>query len=266
MGPQFNDPDPDTAKNRLLKIYDNAVEHDPETAEKGMQWYEAVHNVAAAYGRSSRKGTKAAAGVVAAVSPNMDWERSNIKAFDEIDNLSGKDWETISHSAQQGRRTPEAREVLKGYGISSAGDRALMKAHLIWHGGVDPDEVLKRQGAPKTNSFMHNIHDVGKTDVVTIDGRAADEVADTMRPWQQGRGVSSAATKTGKVTRYENYENHFRDAAAARGIKPHEMQAVTWEEGKNVERKWNPERKQGDMRVGQSYQSRINEFQGGAGQ
>ena len=176
-----------------------------------------------------------------------------------------KDWDTISHSSQQGKRTPQAREVLQGYGISVAGDRALMKAHLIWHGGVDPEEVLNRRTAPKTNSFMHNIHDLGKTDVVTVDGRASDEHEDTMRPWDSSRGINSAATKTGKVTRYEVQENSFREAARARGIAPHQMQAVTWEQGKNVERNWKPGRKQGDARKGQSYQGRIAEFRGGGG-
>jgi hypothetical protein len=260
LGSQFT-----PAVHNILGIYDDAVAHDPETAAKGMNWYEAVHDTSAAYGRASKKGTKAAAGVVAAVSPNMDWENNNIHAFDEIDNLSGKDWDTISHSSQQGKRTPQAREVLQGYGISVAGDRALMKAHLIWHGGVDPEEVLNRRTAPKTNSFMHNIHDLGKTDVVTVDGRASDEHEDTMRPWDSSRGINSAATKTGKVTRYEVQENSFREAARARGIAPHQMQAVTWEQGKNVERNWKPGRKKGDARKGQSYQGRIAEFRGGGG-
>lgn len=268
LGSQFsdvdNDPHPGTVTRRLLRIYDSAVERNPETAAKGMHWYEAVHDAAAAAGRSSGKGTRAAAGVVAAVSPNMDWERNNIGAFDEIDALSHQDWKTIVHSAQQGTRTDEAREALRGYGISAAGDRALLKAHLIWHGGRDPEEVLPRQTAPKTNSFFHNINDVGKTPVVTIDGRAADEVVDAMRPWSGSRGIASAATKTGKTTRYEEYEDHYRRAARLRGVQPHQMQAVTWEEGKNVERNYNPERKQGDMRAGQSYQQRVKAFQEGA--
>lgn len=257
------DPTRRTMVRRLRNIYEATPD---EVREAGENWYGNVHDavhkaVSATPGRTMLHG----AGVVAAVSPNMDWERNNINAFDELSSLSGRQWDAVHRSAAApGPRTDAAREALHGLSISSASDRNLMKAHRIWVAGENPDEVLPRSTAPKTNSFMHNIASPHVAGPVTSDGRHSDILADGMRPWEYDRGISSGANKRGTPTRYERYEDATRAAAKGAGILPHQMQAVVWEQGKRIERGFDPTRSKGDVRVGQSYQKRQASFNEGA--
>lgn len=262
------DPDPTTrtAMRRLRNIYEAAPD---DVRSAGMAWYSNVHDAAQKAAKEHGRSTRQAAGVVSAVSPNMDWERNNINAFDELDELaSRRGWDVIRRSAAtEGGRTREAKDVLRGLSLSAADDNALLRADRIWNGGEDPDEVLVRKSAPKTNSFYHNILEPHKAEHVTVDGRHADIIADAMRPWGMGRGISSANSTRG-MTRYERYSDVTSRVAKQMGVLPHELQAVAWEHGKQVERGYDPKRKQGDMRIGQSYQARLGrsgEFSLGGG-
>lgn len=257
------DPSMPTMVRRLRNIYEATPD---EVREAGMNWYGSVHDAVqkavAGTGRSVLHG----AGVVAAVSPNMDWERNNINAFDELSSLSGRQWNAVRRSAgTPGVRTDEASDALRGLSISSSNDRNLMKAHRIWVAGEDPEAVLPRKTAPKTNSFMHNIASPQVAGYVTSDGRHSDILADAMRPWEYDRGISTAQSKRGAPTRYERYSDATSAAARGAGILPHEMQAIVWEQGKRIERGFDPARKKGDVRAGQSYQKRQKSFLQGAG-
>lgn len=263
------DPTRRTMVRRLRNIYEATPD---EVREAGMTWYDKVHDASLKALPGTGRSIAHAAGVVAAVSPNMDWERNNINAFDEISSLGSRQWKAIERSASQpkqdnGRRpgrTDEAREALQGLSISSAGDRNLLKAKRIWVDGEDPEDVLDRRTAPKTHSFMHNIISPQVSGHVTTDGRHADILTDGMRPWEYDRGISSAATKTGKATRYEQYEDATRSAARSAGVLPHQVQAIIWEQGKRIERGFDPTRSKGDIRAGQSYQKRQSSFDEGA--
>lgn len=279
LGKQFAainiDPSRRTVVRRLRNIYEATPD---EIRESGMNWYANVHDAAMKSAREHGRSTRQAAGVVAAVSPNMDWERNNINAFDEIGSLSPHHWDAILRSDSQPKvrnkdgkmvkapRTQEVKDLLSGMSISATTDANLLKAKRIWHGGEDPDAVLSRQSAPKTNSFFHNINSPHESGFVTVDGRHADLIVDAMRPWSgvgSSRGISSAALKSGKQTRYEDYEDHTRVLARHLGILPHQLQAVVWEGAKPIERGFDPSRKQGDARVGQKYSARIREFDRG---
>lgn len=263
------DPTPRTMVRRLRNLYEASPEH---VAAAGLNWYANVHDAAQKAARESGRSTRQAAGVVAAVSPNMDWERNNIHAFHEIDQLTPEHWEAIHRSENQPRvlnskgqrvkapRTQEVKDILRGMSISTSPDSNLLKAHRIWHAGEDPENVLVRQTAPKTNTFFRNINEPHLDHGATVDGRHADIIADAMRPWKHSRGVDSAATKTGKVTRYEQYSNATGMAAKHYGILPHQLQAVDWEMGKILERNNDPTRQQGDERTGQRYSARLTEF------
>lgn len=267
IGKQFSqvnvDPSARTVERRLRNIYEASPD---DVREAGMNWYGNVHDAAQKAARSAGRTTRQAAGVVAAVSPNMDWEKNNINAFEEIDQLRPEHWDTIRESARAGNRTQAAKDILQGYSLSASTDKGLIKAHRIWHGGEDPEAVLDRRTAPKTNSFFRNINEPHREGAVTVDGRHSDLIVDAMRPWSgpgSGRGISSAATKTGKETRYERYEEHTRRTARRAGILPQQLQAVVWETAKPIERGFNPSRTKGDPRRGQSYQGRLREFHGG---
>ena len=276
LGVQFSEINRDPTRRTVVRRLRNIYEATPdELRESGLNWYADVHDAARKSAKEHGRSVRQAAGVVAAVSPNMDWDSNNIHAFSEMASLSPKDLHIIRESAATGKRTDAAREVLASrttpdrlMSIATAPDANILKAHRIWNEGVDPEEVLRRQGAPKTNSFFRNILSPHVSGDVTVDGRHADLIADAMRPWSgkgSGRGISSAETKTGKVTRYEEYEEHTRALAKHLGILPHQLQAAVWVGAKPIERGFDPQRKQGDARTGQSYQRRLKEFQSGLG-
>jgi hypothetical protein len=251
------DRDPSTRSQvqRLRNVH-NAM---PEgTREAGKNWYPQVHDAAQKAAVTHGRSTRAAAGVVAAVSPNMDWENSNINAFDEIGNLDHGDWDMIHRSSQGKTRHPEVAAMLKekAPSLSRAPDGGLLKAHQIWHEGADPDAVMPVQTAPKTNHFYHNILEPHRNTGATIDGRQADLAVDAMRPWTMDRGISSAGLKRGGQTRYENYQNAVSVAAKHLSVLPQELQAMTWTHAKSVERT-RPDQVKGDHRLAQSYQARI---------
>ena len=266
------DPDMRTMMRRTRNIYHAAPD---EVKEVGMQWYDKVHNAAqkAVRGVPGRDVTHAA-GVIAAVSPNMDWERDNIAAFDELKGLKSRQWEAIHESANQApiigtdgkrRKAPRseaAEEALQGLSLAKAPDSNLVKAHRIWVKGEDTNLVIPRRTAPKTNSFADNIARPKDSKVVTVDGRDSDMTVDAARPWKDSRGISSAALKNGNQTRYESYEESTQRVAAQENIRPNQLQAIKWEMGKIIERNHDPERVQGSARRGQSYQQSLSPSEG----
>jgi hypothetical protein len=171
------------------------------------------------------------------------------------------DWAVIHHSAAGGRRTPEAEALLSGTGLEHAQDKALVRAHRMME-GEHPTEVMSRRTAPKTSSFFHNIAYPGEHTHVTVDYRAHDIAANKMYPAAfTGRGIDTAALKSGKPTRYEHVENVYRAAAKGRDIElPHTLQAITWEGGKHIETsaptKSGKPRVKGVARKGQPYVGR----------
>lgn len=233
----------------------NVYHATPEDVRRsGMDWYNKVHEATAKGIKGSQLDIHQGAALVAAVSPQMDWDKRNIDALHELRHLNRSQWGDIA----KGDRGP-----LSGMSISQSPTSGLMKAHRIMEGSESPYDVLNRRTAPKTNSFAHNIAEPDKTDFVTVDGRAHDIATNRMQGWEQERGISSAANKTGAKTRYEHFEQAYKTAASSitrqtgSSIRPHELQAVTWEGGKHIERsaptKSGKPRKQGPTRVGQSY-------------
>jgi hypothetical protein len=219
--------------------------------ERGRQWYPAVNEAVHKGVRGTSLSPLAGAGLVAAVSPNMDWENHNIAALKELSSLKDSDYKAIAAGD---------RSSVAGMSISRAPKSGLVKAHRILQ-GEDVDEVLRRGSAPKTNAFAHNIN--LEDHFVTVDGRAHDIAANRMQGWTQGRGIQSAALKTGKPTRYEHFEDAYRGATAAinaehgLNLKPFEVQAATWEGGRAYETsfptKSGKPRVKGVTRRGQSY-------------
>lgn len=268
--PIDNDPAPRYAIHRLRNMYVATKELLPAEHEAGMNWYGNVHDAI----RKSGLGVHRGAGVVAAVSPNMDFETNNIQALSDIQNLSQRHWDMINAAAGEKKRPQEVTDMLREVApsMAHAPARGVINAGRIMH-GEDYNEVLDRRTAPKTNSFAHNLEHPNRRGFTTIDGREADIVVDAMRPWgspknkegkypegtpSPSRGISSAATKTGKTTRYEQYSGYHEALSLELGILPHQLQAVAWLGGKQAERGFDPARKKGDPRRGQSYIHRTD--------
>lgn len=259
----------------ITRMYDVGS---PEEHEQGRLWYPKVHEAVAKGVRRTSLTPWQGAGLVAAVSPAMDWEKRNIHALREMQGLKERDWQTIEQSARSGlqgpkhRRTPEAADVLKGLSISSATDYGLHRAHRIMQ-GEQPEEVMPKHDTPKMFSFASSIHDPTQREHVPIDYRAHDIGQNKMYPTDySGRGISSAdlpsskiqftksgkpAKRYGQKTRYEHFEEGYRQAALARETLPTEMQASTWVTGKRIERSAPTQsgeaRKVGVHRLGQPY-------------
>lgn len=235
-----------------------------QVRQSARHWYDDVHEAVTKGVRRTGLSHWQGSGLVAAVSPNMDWEGRNIQAFKELTKLKQTHWDAIERSAAApGGRSGEAASVLQGMSISHAADPALVKAHRIMR-GEDPDVVLPRRTAPKTHSFATNIEDPGVPGHVTVDYRAHDIATNQMlRVDYSGRGISSAALPSGQKTRYEHFEDAYRSAAGSISARtgedylPHQIQAITWEGAKRLEKgvpsKSGAPRKVGVRRVGQGY-------------
>jgi hypothetical protein len=211
---------------RLTAMVDNAP---PDTFDAGRYWYDRAHAAAANLAGVYDVEIKNAAGVIAAVSPNLD-AIDNFYRIIEI--VEGTDTLHVT-----GRQRHKALSCLCR----------------------DPTEVLNPVTGPKTWSFFWNIYAPSLRERVTIDGRFADIIADAMRPWKAKRGIDTG----GPGTRYESYEHVTEDAARhlRRSGYPWmtavQVQAITWMEAKRIEFaqphcKGLP-RKQGPHRKGQSY-------------
>jgi hypothetical protein len=274
----------------------NVYEATPhEIRQTSKHWYDRVNEAVGKGVHGSSLTGYQGAGLVAAVSPNMDFERSNIDAFHEMRKMTGRDWAAIHDSVRTQKamqkenlpvrrrnaareeagipeheweplphprvgRSAEAAGVLKGLSLAKAPDTQLVKAHRIIE-GEDWEDVLNRRTAPKTNAFAHNIHRPDLHTRVTIDGRAHDIGINRLYPWTySGRGISSADTKGKEPTRYEHFENAYRQAAGHLDLLPHQLQAITWEGGKYLEKasptKTGAQRQKGVERVGQPYVGR----------
>ena len=235
----------------------------PEATERGKLWYPKVHEAV-------RKGVRtrgflsgqsdrmlAGAGLVAAVSPNMDWDRSNIDAFAELKGMKGHHWNAImgAHAGtgpRAVRSRQAARDAVQGLSISSASTSNLQRAGRIMMGD-DPETVMGVKGGPKTYNFMHNIADPSNPHHVTIDGRAFDTLTNMVRPWDTGRGISSHMSASGKPTRYDAASGIVKGVSHDLGYDPSAGQAISWEYTKYDVEQAGRTRKQGPMRRGQPY-------------
>jgi hypothetical protein len=261
--PYIDMENPHVRKLVVANLIDAHRQISPEFRRLGRQWYPAVEHATEKsakkhFGRSM--GLLSAAGITAAVSPNMDWDNHNFKAFEELAGLRSHEWDAIEASASlPGGRLPEVKGILAGKSISRAPDSNLVKAYRIMQ-GEHPERVLDPRSAPKTYSFMHNI--AGNTNLVTIDGRAHDLGSNRMVPWTTNRGISSSQLPTGKPTRYEHFQSAYQQAAGAisemgEQTTPRDLQGMTWEWGKAQERqgvtRTGQPRKVGVARRGQGY-------------
>lgn len=164
--------------------------------EAARPWYEHVNEGVAKGVRRTSMSPRAGAGIVAAVSPAMDFESRNIHALTEIKRFTMKDWDVIHASNdeaerkraenrpvraanlaekkaadKEGRapvyqplphatagRSPEASALLKGLALSHTSDRFLMEGHRIMQ-GEDFADVMPRTSSPKRNAFGEAIDD-----------------------------------------------------------------------------------------------------------
>lgn len=177
--------DNDTFETYVTNIITSWCDASPQDESDGRAWYRVAHDIATEIGDGdTRKG----AGVLAALSPQVPWDRNCSLARDAC---AG---EVHGHNGQ-----------------------TLAKVHAILD-GADPEDVLPE--LRKTGHFYRNILDPSDPDPVTID-RHAHDVAVGERYGSRDRGLGCA-------TRYATLAHAYREAARRLGELPNVVQAVTW--------------------------------------
>ena len=186
----------------ILKVYRMATDDD---VQAGIEWYARALREANAISRRLGLPVSTVVGVMAALSPNNRWERNKVDAFNlcsaYVRGLSLSDFKVSTYF------------------------RMKVKAWTILEDGLtDDDDILVRLNGQKIRSFYSNIMGL---DEVTVDGHALN-IARGYRV-----GLTDDDTNIGKRL-YRDLQAAYVRAAKRAGIKPHEMQAVTWTVWKRI--------------------------------
>jgi len=172
-------------QRRIRRAYESAT-----IAERaaGLEWYAtanaAADDIANAYGIDRR----AAAGIIAALSPRMQWA-ANLRAA-----------HAVAAAAHSGAAHPPR------VGMTGNTDKAWRIAN-----GADPVDVLR---GPKVTAFFANI--VGDLRSVTVDVWAA----------RAAYGRDDAPVPAGR--RYARLADAYRRTADRLGVPPRDLQAAVW--------------------------------------
>lgn len=162
------------------------------TAEEwaeGMGWYQAAHTFAVGLGRRYNLSVEQAAGIIAALSPRLPWDRNMVYA----DRLCATGDAPVMH-----------------------GNKA--KALRILYGAA-PMDVLS---GPKVCAFYVNILQPDCLHTVTVDRHACD-----VATGDKGDDASRQRILERKGG-YLAVVNAYRRAAALVNITPSQAQAITW--------------------------------------
>lgn len=200
-----------------------------QTWDEGAAWYDMAHTAARALANDVGCSVRQAAGVIAALSPQLDAEINLTGVLAILDGTS--------RMAITGRQLDKALRCVRG----------------------DPTEILDPITGPKTWNFFWNIYAPGLRDHVTVDYRYADVIANEMRPCEQKRGID----RGGYGSRYDRHLLVTEDVASRLRRSGHPMitaaqvQAIAWCEAKRIELAYPHSkglvRKQGPHRKGQPY-------------
>ena len=180
----------------ILKVYRRAT---PEDIANGLEWYDRAKRYASIISNLSGVNLNTVVGVMAALSPNNRWER-NVK-----------DTERMVWAWVKG-------EDLSDFKVSCYNTMKAKAWSILEDDLTDDDDILTRLNGQKIRSFYSNIR--GLTEV-TIDGHAYN-IALGIR-----QGLTSDKTNMGKKL-YREMQSAYVKAAKRVGVKPHELQAITW--------------------------------------
>lgn len=187
---------PQTAKRQMPKHVENIQlkyqQATPDDLARGKDWYATAHRIAHGLGGGN---VHLGAGVLAALSPNMDWDK-NIEGAHHVVKTGGP-WHH-----QTADNNTKALRILAG---------------------ENPTDVL---GGYKVKNFYHNIVNPEDPGAVTIDKHAHD-IARGMPPGYRRKedldlGLSSK-------NRYDHFVHAYATATHRLGEQiPSQVQAVTW--------------------------------------
>jgi hypothetical protein len=180
----------------ILKVYRRATTED---TVNGLEWYDRARRMSIAIADKTRLPVNTVIGVMAALSPNNRWER-NVK-----------DTETMCQAWVDGGDIQDFK--VSCYNTMKQKAWSILEDNL-----TEDDDILTRLNGQKIRSFYSNIRGLSE---VTIDGHALN-IALGIR-----QGLTSDKTNMGKKL-YREMQEAYVKAAKRVGVKPHELQAITW--------------------------------------
>jgi hypothetical protein len=167
---------------------------------EGVAWYHVAHDHAARYGAAYGVSTDAAAGIIAALSPQLNWDL-NLRYAETFLRTGGDPSGHFAHC-----------------------DR---KATAILH-GADPLSTL---GGPKVRSFYRNIANPDASGAVTVDRHACAVLYGTDTPTY----LRTLPKFLDRRHVYQLAAARYRGAARTLGLAPHVCQAVAWVAHRNAQ-------------------------------
>ena len=185
-----------TMIENILKVYGQATRQEQRD---GLAWYKRAKRDCNRLAKDKNISLRHAVGVVAATSPNLNWNKNIHTAGQVIDGYH----QGIDHTEIDGCMAYKDNR-LKGYKVMANSNRS--KA------------ILATLNGPKISAFFDNI--MGG-DSVTVDGHARNIA------YAERVQLKSDKANIGKKE-YQTIAQAYRDAAAILGIKACDLQAVTW--------------------------------------
>jgi hypothetical protein len=176
------------ATDNILGVYAQCT---PAEHRAGMRWYRTAHNAAVFLARHHDLSVHQTSAIIAVLSPGLRWEH-NIEA---------------------------AERVICGFSLDGLGVRwydGVRKAERIVN-GENPHIVAKGN---KVRAFWSCIESPNDTLSVCIDGHAFAICA--------GQRITLEDTPTMNDRHYNRLAKHYNDAAREVGIRPCQLQAITW--------------------------------------
>lgn len=180
----------------------------PENLEQGMSWYNRAHEFCKELGEELNLPLFHVAGVVAALSPLVEWSVNK----------------------------QNARDFLQGTRVSVHTKSQIAKAHACLHTEY-PEEIfnLLTIKGTKTSWFFWNILYPDTASGVTIDRHAIGSCV--FSPSNAAVIPDNYSHIT--INQYNFFMRVYMRAAEIRGILPHQMQAIVWEVYKSIRSKTN---------------------------
>ena len=173
-------------ERNILRVYDQATR---DEVRDGLVWYQNAHEDAIAI--SFPRSVVVGAGMIAALSPGLRWER-NVKAAERLIN----------------------NQTLEGLGVRWYAGVDKAQAILL---GEHPDKVL---GGNKVRAFYRCILNPNDGLSVCVDGHA-------YAIWC-GRRITTADTPALTDRMYSRITGDYIAAARTIGMLPMQLQAITW--------------------------------------
>jgi len=170
--------------DNVLSVYRSAS---PSQIEEGMSWYVDAHN----FCKTLDSNVERAAGIVAALSPNNNWENNKVMA---------------------------ERLYSQGHGERCGLGANVSKAMRIFE-GESPLDVL---GGNKVRAFFRSIAYPADASVQPVIDRHAFDIAVGKRTDNRTRGILD------RKGVYESFAEVYIEAAQTADIGSAQMQAVTW--------------------------------------